>query len=131
MELVRSFSETVGKHGQLLVDAHGAFGLSDALKFAQYLEDLGNIGWLEDPLLPEDHRGYHELTRSTSLRIAMGETECNRYGVRDRLIGRECDILLPDVCRAGGISETLKIARLADVLGVSWASHVSMSTPPT
>lgn len=129
MELVRLLSEAIGERGQLLVDAHGAFDLSDALKFAQFLEKLGNIGWLEDPLLPEDHQGYRELTRSTSLRIAMGETECNRYGVRDRLLGRECDILLPDVCRAGGISETLKIARLADAFGVSWASHVSMSTP--
>jgi D-galactarolactone cycloisomerase len=129
MELVRLLSEAVGERGQLLVDAHGAFDLSDALKFTQFLEELGNIGWLEDPLLPEDHQGCHELTQSTSLRIAMGETECNRYGVRDRLLGRECDILLPDVCRAGGISETLKIARLADIFGVSWASHVSMSTP--
>jgi L-alanine-DL-glutamate epimerase-like enolase superfamily enzyme len=129
MELVRLLSEAIGERGQLLVDAHGAFDLSDALKFDQFLENLGNIGWLEDPLVPEDHQGYYELTRSTSLRIAMGETECNRYGVRDRLLGRECDILLPDVCRAGGISETLKIARLADIFGVSWASHVSMSTP--
>ena len=29
----------------------------------------------------------------------------------------------------GGISETLRIAQLADVFGVSWASHVSTSTP--
>jgi L-alanine-DL-glutamate epimerase-like enolase superfamily enzyme len=126
--LVRSLSEAIGGQGQLLVDAHGAFDLPDALRFARLMEDLGNIGWFEDPLAPEDHRGYQELTRSTSLRVAMGETECNRYGVRDRLLRSECDILLPDVCR-GGISETLKIARLADVFGVSWASHVSVSTP--
>ncbi|MFC1712519.1 mandelate racemase/muconate lactonizing enzyme family protein [Candidatus Poribacteria bacterium] len=129
MELVRSLSGAIGVRGQLLVDAHGAFDLSDALQFARFLENLGNIGWLEDPLVPEDHQGYHELTRSTSLRIAMGETECNRYGVRDRLLRNECNILLPDVCRAGGISETLKMARLADIFGVGWASHVSMSTP--
>lgn len=129
MKLVNSLSEAVGERGQLLVDAHGAFDLPDALKFAKFLEGLGNIGWLEDPLLPVDHQGYSELTGSTSLRIAMGETECNRYGVRDRLLGKECNILLPDVCRAGGISETFKMARLADVFGVSWASHVSMSTP--
>ena len=129
MELVRSLSEAIGGRGQLLVDAHGAFDLPDALRFARFLEDLGNVVWLEDPLVPEDHQGYQELTSSTTLRIAMGETECNRYGVRDRLLRRECDILLPDVCRAGGISETLKMARLADVFGVSWASHVSVSTP--
>ena len=45
------------------------------------------------------------------------------------MLNKECDLILPDVCRAGGISETLRIAQLADVFGVSWASHVSTSTP--
>lgn len=128
MEMVGALSDAVSDKGQLMVDAHGAFDLADALQFARFLEGLGNILWFGDPLIPEDHHGYRELTQSTSLRIAMGETECNRYGVRDRLLKQECNMLLPDVCRAGGISETLRIAQLADVFGVSWSSHVSTST---
>ena len=129
MAMLQGVSGAVGNQARLLVDAHGAFDLPDALRFARFLEDLGNVEWLEDALLPEDHRGYRELTRATSLRIALGETDCNRYTARDRLMNRECNVLLPDVCRAGGISETLKVARLADVFGASWASHVSTSTP--
>ena len=129
MDLVTGMSETVGDRGRLLVDAHGGFDISDALRFVQFLEKLGNVEWFEDALLPEDHDGYRSLTRATPIRIAVGETDCNRYMVRDRLIHKECDLLLPDVCRAGGISETLRIAQLADVFGVSWASHVSTSTP--
>ena len=128
MDLVGNIAEAVGKRAKLLVDAHGAFDLPDALRFARFLEELGNVEWFEDALLPEDHHGYRELTRATVVRIAVGETDCNRYSVRDRLLNRECDLLLPDVCRAGGISETLRIARLADLFGVSWASHVSTST---
>ena len=130
MELIRPLAAAVGKRGRLLVDAHGGFDLVDAQVFADFLKGLGNVGWLEDPLVPEDRHGYASLTASTpGLRIAMGETECNRYGVRDRLLTRQCDVLLPDVCRAGGITETLRIAQLADTFGVSWASHVSVSTP--
>ncbi|MDA0709581.1 MAG: mandelate racemase/muconate lactonizing enzyme family protein [bacterium] len=128
MDLVRHMSEAVAGKGQLLVDAHGGFDLKDALRFARFLEGLGNVIWFEDALLPEDHEGYRQLTQATTLRIAVGETDCNRYGVRDRLMNKECDLLLPDVCRAGGISETMRIAQLADVFGVSWASHVSTST---
>ena len=128
MELVRQMSDAVADRGQLLVDAHGGFDLKDAIRFARFLEGLDNVEWFEDALLPEDHDGYRELTLSTPLRIAVGETDCNRYVVRDRLLNKECDLLLPDVCRAGGISETLRIAQLADVFGVSWASHVSTST---
>ena len=129
MDLVLQMSDAVGDRGTLLVDAHGGFDLKDALRFARFLEDLGNVEWFEDALLPEDHRGYRALTQATDIRIAVGETDCNRYVVRDRLLNRECDLLLPDVCRAGGISETLRIAQLCDVFGVSWASHVSTSTP--
>lgn len=130
MDLVRPLSEALGDRGKLLVDAHGAFDLNDALRFARFLQELGNVDWFEDALVPEDADSYARLTEATpGLRIAMGETECNRYGVRDRLLTRQCDVLLPDVCRAGGITETWRIAQLADTFGVLWASHVSVSTP--
>jgi D-galactarolactone cycloisomerase len=130
MDLIRPLSAALGKDGRLLVDAHGAFDLNDALHFAQFLQDLGNVEWFEDALVPEDAASYARLTEATpGLRIAMGETECNRYGVRERLLRRQCDVLLPDVCRAGGITETWRIAQLADTFGVLWASHVSISTP--
>ncbi len=129
MHVVREMSRAVGDRGKLLVDAHGGYDIKDALRFVRFLEDLGNVEWFEDALLPEDHQGYRQLTQSTSIRVAVGETDCNRYVVRDRLLNKECDLVLPDVCRAGGISETLRIAQLADVFGVSWASHVSTSTP--
>ena len=130
IEHIRPIANAIGKRGRLLVDAHGGFDLVDAQVFANFLKEQGNVEWLEDPLVPEDSQGYSRLTESTfGIRIAMGETECNRYGVRDRLLKRQCDVLLPDVCRAGGITETLRIAQLADSFGVSWASHVSVSTP--
>ena len=101
MDLVREMSRAVGDRGKLLVDAHGGFDIKDALRFVRLLEDLGNVEWFEDALVPEDHRGYRQLTQSTSIRIAVGETDCNRYVVRDRLLNKECDLILPDVCRAG------------------------------
>ena len=110
--------------GTLLYDAHGAFDLNDAIRFAHFLQELGNAKWFEDT------SGYARLTEAKpGLRIAMGETECNRYTARDRLLTRQCDIFLSDVCRAGSISETMRIAQLADTFGLLWASHVSISTP--
>ena len=67
-------------------------------QIADSLEGQGNILWLEDPLIPEDHHGYRELTRSTPLRMAMGETECNHYGVRDRLQGQNAIIYCCRMC---------------------------------
>ena len=60
--------------------------------------------------------------------VVAGETECNRFQFRDRLAARAVDVILPDICRAGGITEGQKIAVLADAYQIPWAAHVSMGT---
>jgi len=125
---VAAVAEALGDDAHLLVDAHGAYDATTALKLGRQMQELG-VYWLEDPLPPEDHTGYKMLSGALDLAIAAGETECNRYQFRDRLAERAVDILLPDICRAGGISETRKIAMLADCYNTPWAAHVSMGTP--
>jgi L-alanine-DL-glutamate epimerase-like enolase superfamily enzyme len=110
-----------------LVDAHGAYDLGTAVKVGRELERLG-CHWFEDPLAPEDHSGYAELSRALDIMVVAGETECNRFQFRDRLAARAVDAILPDICRAGGITEGQKIAILADAYQTTWAAHVSMGT---
>ena len=124
---VAAVAEAVGDHGQLLVDAHGAYDLGTAVQVGRALEKLG-CHWFEDPLVPEDHTGYAELSRALDIMVVAGETECNRFQFRDRLAARAVDAILPDICRAGGITEGQKIAILADAYQTSWAAHVSMGT---
>lgn len=124
---VAAVAYTAGERAHLLIDAHGAYELSTAIQVGRELERLGCY-WFEDPLLPEDHGGYAELARALDMMVVAGETECNRYQFRDRLASRAVDVILPDICRAGGISEGQKIAMLADVYQIPWAAHVSMGT---
>lgn len=125
---IAAVSEAISNVAHLLVDAHGAYDAYTAIQLGREMQALG-VYWLEDPLPPEDHTGFKMLSDALDMAIAAGETECNRYQFRDRLADRAVDILLPDVCRAGGISECLKIARLADAYNVPWAAHVSMGSP--
>lgn len=124
---VAAVVETAGDRAHVLVDAHGAYDLSTAIQFGRELERLG-VYWFEDPLLPEDHSGYAELSRALDMMVVAGETECNRYQFRDRLAAHAVDVILPDICRAGGITEGQKIAILADAFQIPWAAHVSMGT---
>ncbi len=127
LETVAAVAETINDQGHLLIDAHGAYGLGTAIQMGRELERLGCY-WLEDPLLPEDHSGYAELSRALDMMVVAGETECNRFQFRDRLAARAVDVILPDICRAGGITEGQKIAVLADAYQTQWAAHVSMGT---
>ena len=127
LAIVRTLAEAVRGRADLLVDAHGAYASHTALEFGRELERLG-VKWLEDPLPPEDVDGYVALSAALAMPVAAGETECTRWQFEERLARRAVDVILPDVCRAGGITEGRKIATVADIHNVRWCAHVSMGT---
>ncbi len=124
---IAALSATVRGRADLLVDAHGAYAAHTALAVGRALEGFG-VAWLEDPLPPEDVDGYVALAAALELPIAAGETECTRWQFEERLARRAVDLILPDICRAGGITEGRKIATVADVHNIKWAAHVSMGS---
>ncbi len=111
----------------VLVDAHGVYDTRSAAEAGRRLERLG-AGWLEDPLPPEDVDGYAALCAALDIPVASGETECTRWQFNDKLRRRASDVILPDICRAGGITEGKKIALVADLYNVPWCVHASIST---
>ncbi len=124
---VAAVAEVIGGKADLLIDAHGAYTAENALYVGRKLQDMG-VYWLEDPLTPEDVAGYVHLSASLDMAIAAGETECNRWQFAERLSRRAVDVILPDICRAGGISEGRRIATVASLYATKWAAHVSMGS---
>jgi len=129
-ERVISVSEAVGARGQLLVDSLGAFKLHEAISVGRKLDELGNIGWFEDALMPEDTTSYPTLTGALDTAICVGETLSNRFQFRDLFVNRGADVVNPDVSRAGGVTECKRIADMADTFGILWSPHVSSGLPP-
>jgi len=127
---VAKVSAAVGKRGQLLVDSLGAFKLHEAIQVGRKLDALGNIGWFEDALMPEDTAGYPVLAEALDTAVCVGETLSNRFQFRDLFVKRGADIVNPDVGRAGGITECKRIADLAETFGLLWSPHVSIGLPP-
>ena len=60
-DCIRAISETLGKKGQLVLDSLGSWKAFEAIELGKQLDELGNIGYWEDPLLPEDDLGYERL----------------------------------------------------------------------
>ncbi len=59
--------------------------------------------------------------------IAAGESEYTAVGIRDLIASRSLAFAQPDVSRAGGITETRRIATLAHAFDVRFAPHVGFS----
>jgi D-arabinonate dehydratase/D-galactarolactone cycloisomerase len=118
--------EAVGDEILLLADAAGNYDVAQAGRLGRALEGLG-VGWLESPVPPEHIEGHAQLAASLDIPIAT-DLLASRYQVRDFLVRRALDVVQPDVCRAGGLSECRRIAQLADVFGVGFAPHVSIGS---
>lgn len=106
-----------------MVDANHAYDATGAIALGRRIEEL-DIAWFEEPVPPEDVTGYKAVKAALTIPIAGGEAEFTRWGFRDLVVGRAVDILQPDVCAAGGISETKKIADMANAFGVRVNPHV-------
>ncbi len=122
LERVRAVREAIGDDVRLMVDANHCFTVPAAIRLGRELEAL-NVEWFEEPISPEDLDGYVEVTRALDMAVAGGENEFTRWGFRDIVARKAMDIVQPDVCAAGGISECRKIATLAISHGVECVPH--------
>ncbi len=129
-ERVIKVSEAVGAKGQVLIDSLGAFKLHEAISVGRKLDELENVGWFEDALMPEDTASYPILTEALDTAVCVGETLSNRFQFRDLFSERGADVVNPDVGRAGGVTECKRIADMADTFGILWSPHVSSGLPP-
>jgi D-galactarolactone cycloisomerase len=119
---VAAVREAIGDKVRLMVDANHCFTVPQAIRLGRELEKL-DVEWFEEPISPEDIDGYVEVTRALDMAVAGGENEFTRWGFRDLVVRKAMDIVQPDVCAAGGISECRKIATLASAHGVECVPH--------
>jgi D-galactarolactone cycloisomerase len=83
-----------------------------------------DVGWFEEPVIPEDLASYREVRRGQPVPVAGGECEYTRWGFREIFTTRAMDIVQPDTCAAAGLSECRKIADMAAAFGVRYVPHV-------
>ncbi len=121
--VTRAIREAIGPSIGLMIDANHAYDSVAAIRFGRQVEDC-DIGWFEEPVPPEDLAGYRAVRAALSIPVAGGEAEFTRFGFRDVLQAEAIDILQPDTCAAGGLSECKKIADMANAFGVRYNPHV-------
>lgn len=109
----------------LAVDANQQWTYEQALYACDAFADLG-VAWLEEPLICEDVPGHARLVQKARLPIATGENLSNRFEFQHYVDSGAVDILQPDVCRIGGITETAAVIALGQATGRAVAPHHMM-----
>ena len=121
---VEAVRRALGGGVRLMVDVNQRLDPLAAIRQARALEDL-DLVWYEEPVLADDIAGCAEVARAIGIPVATGENNYTCFEFRELIERRAARYLMPDVCRALGFSETLRIGHLAAAHEVALAPHVA------
>jgi len=119
---VAAVREAVGPHFGIGIDFHGRVHRPMAKVLIKELEPFRPM-FVEEPVLSEHAEALGELAALSDIPIALGERLCSRWDFKRILADGHVDILQPDPSHAGGITETRKIAHMAEAYDVAIALH--------
>jgi D-galactarolactone cycloisomerase len=112
----------VGAHVPLMLDCNCAFLAEEATAVAERLKPY-DLAWFEEPIFPPDDYAALARLRAVGVPIAVGENLGNLNEVRRLLEARAVDIVQPDVCKMGGVTELMKALALARAMNVAAEPH--------
>ena len=113
--------EAVGPGVRLMIDANLLFDYQRALALAKRVEEL-NITWFEEPVVANDVNLMRDLRHATSIPIAAGQFEGTKTRHRELVQQGAVDFLHANVFYIGGYTEALKVAHLAQIYNLPYAS---------
>jgi L-alanine-DL-glutamate epimerase-like enolase superfamily enzyme len=132
LDLVRASRDLVGDEVDLLVDVGYRWrDAKSAIPTVRAMEAY-NVFCLEAPLHIDNLRGYAELSRATSVRLAVGEMLTTRFEFIDFMDTGLVSVVQPNAGRVGGLTEAMRVGRLAHDRGIlcvpmAWKSGISIA----
>ena len=120
IELVRGARDGIGD-GTLLIDAGCVWDARTALSRASAFAEF-KIGWLEEPLRPDDVAGYRWLRDRSPVPIAAGEEECGREAWRPLIDARALDVYQVDLSR-NGFRDSAYVRDRVEEIGARLCNH--------
>src|SRR3982075_1849422 len=120
---VRVVREAIGPDIKLMCDINQRWRPEQAIDIGSRIEDVG-LFWLEDVTAADDYQGLARVTAALGTPIAGGEYVWGIVPFRHMIEARSVDIVMIDICRAGGVTQWMKIAGMAEAFNLPVVSHV-------
>ncbi|MFT4634675.1 MAG: galactonate dehydratase [Arenicella sp.] len=122
IERVATIRNDLGSSVDFGLDFHGRVSVPMAKVLLRELEPYRPL-FVEEPVLAEHAEQYSELSRGTSIVLAAGERMYSRFEFKRVFEAGGIGIIQPDLSHAGGITECIKIASMAEAYDVALAPH--------
>lgn len=123
---VAAARKKVGPDGAVMFDAHCALSPATLIQVAARLKPY-DVLFIEEPAVPGNIEVFKRLKEQVRIPLAAGERDRTIWEFAPYLHERCLDILQPDCCHGGGISQMRKVAALAEAYQVPLAPHCTAS----
>lgn len=120
---VAAIREAGGPDMDIIIELHAYTDTNTSIQLGQKLKDL-NIYYYEEPVHPLNVDSMLEIHRSLDIPIASGERIYTRWGFREFLEKHALQVIQPDLCITGGITETKKISDMANIYDAAVQPHI-------
>jgi len=132
VNLMRLARRTVGDGVTLMLDVGYRWSeVRSAIRTLRHLDDC-DLYFVETPIRVDDLDSHARLAEAVNTRIATGEFLATKWEFLDLMDRGKVDVVQPDIARAGGLTESLRVARMADLRGLlciphGWKSGVTIA----
>lgn len=114
--------EAIGSEPVLGIDYHHRLSVAEAASFCQRMPS-GTLDFLEEPIRDETPEAYESLRTMTDIPFAIGEEFSSKWQFLPYLARGITNFARLDVCNVGGLTESMKVASLAETHYIDLMPH--------
>ena len=114
--------EAIGSEPVLGIDYHHRLSVAEAASFCQRMPS-GTLDFLEEPIRDETPEAYESLRTMTDIPFAIGEEFSSKWQFLPYLERGITNFARLDVCNVGGLTESMKVAGLAEAHYIDLMPH--------
>lgn len=119
---IKATRDAIGPDVRLMFGANEAYDPSTALTFAGMVANQ-DLSWFEEPCASRDDVANKMVQERSPIPISGAESLSTRWELAPRIANRTFDIVQPDICGVGGISEMHHVGLMAQTFGVKFNPH--------
>jgi mandelate racemase len=120
---VRAVRKRLPSEIAIMTDYNQALSVNEALNRGRALDAEG-LAWIEEPIRHDDYADCAAITRTLATPIQIGENFIGVHAMEAALAANSAALMMPDLCRIGGVTGWQRAAALAAGTGVKLSSHL-------
>jgi mandelate racemase len=107
----------------IMTDYNQALSVNEALDRGRALDTEG-LAWIEEPIRHDDYAGCAAIASALATPIQIGENFIGVHAMESALAANSAALMMPDLCRIGGVTGWLQAATLATAKEIKLSSHL-------